>query len=70
MVSEQIQHKHREKFWTILVCVSVLPSSGKNVYDERAELVCVKPFPSMPVFFWNDENGIKYKKAYFGRYPG
>ena len=38
--------------------------------DERAELVCVKPFPSMPVFFWNDEGGIKYKKAYFNRYPG
>lgn len=43
---------------------------GKHVCDERAELVCVKPFPSMPVFFWNDEGGIKYKKAYFNRYPG
>jgi acetoacetyl-CoA synthetase len=33
------------------------------------ELVCTKPFPSMPVKFWNDADGAKYKKAYFDRFP-
>ena len=33
------------------------------------ELVCVKPFPSMPVMFWHDEDGSRYKKAYFENYP-
>ena len=34
------------------------------------ELVCTKPFPSMPVMFWNDADGEKYRKAYFDRFPG
>ena len=34
------------------------------------ELACAAPFPSMPVFFWNDPDGEKYKKAYFSRIPG
>ena len=33
------------------------------------ELVCTKPFPSMPVKFWNDESGERYHKAYFERFP-
>jgi len=43
---------------------------GKPELDKKGELVCTKPFPSMPVSFWNDKNGIKYKSAYFERYPG
>ncbi|VDI51839.1 acetoacetyl-CoA synthetase [Mytilus galloprovincialis] len=43
---------------------------GKQVFDEAGELVCTKPFPSMPVFFWNDPDGKKYKKAYFEMFPG
>ena len=43
---------------------------GKAVEDEDGELVCLKPFPSMPVFFWNDPQGLKYKKAYFSVYNG
>ena len=43
---------------------------GKPGIDKKGELVCTKPFPSMPVNFWNDKNGIKYKSAYFERYPG
>lgn len=35
---------------------------------EKGELVCVKPFPSMPVFFWNDPGDAKYKAAYFERF--
>jgi acetoacetyl-CoA synthetase len=36
----------------------------------RGELVCTKPFPSMPVKFWNDPDGRKYRAAYFERFPG
>src|SRR5690606_23954201 len=36
----------------------------------RGELVCTKPFPSMPVKFWNDPDGRKYHAAYFERFPG
>lgn len=42
--------------------------SGKPVYNESGELVCRTPFPSMPVFFWNDPDGTKYQKAYFSMY--
>ena len=44
--------------------------AGKQVYDESGELVCTKPFPSMPTHFWNDEDGIKYTKAYFSIFQG
>ncbi|CAF0849607.1 unnamed protein product [Didymodactylos carnosus] len=43
---------------------------GKSVMGESGELVCVKPFPCMPICFWNDKNGEKYRKAYFDKYPG
>ena len=43
---------------------------GKSLVSEKGELVCTKPFPSMPVFFWNDPDGKKYKAAYFERYAG
>ena len=44
--------------------------TAKSVSDQSAELVCTKPFPSMPIYFWNDEHGVKYKKAYFAKFPG
>ncbi|XP_005109630.1 acetoacetyl-CoA synthetase [Aplysia californica] len=44
--------------------------NGKPVYNESGELVCLVPFPSMPVYFWNDKDGAKYKKAYFNKYDG
>lgn len=44
-------------------------SDGKPVYDQRGDLVCSTPFPSMPVFFWNDPEGAKYRKAYFAAFP-
>jgi len=43
---------------------------GKSVEGESGELVCVVPFPSMPVKFWNDDDGQKYHKAYFNKFPG
>jgi acetoacetyl-CoA synthetase len=38
--------------------------------NETGELVCVQPFPSMPVFFWGDGDGSKYREAYFDQYAG
>lgn len=38
------------------------------MYDTRGELVCTKPFPSMPVYLLNDEDNFKYNKAYFSKY--
>ncbi len=43
---------------------------GKNIKNKKGELVCTAPFPSMPVSFWNDKKGKKYKSAYFEKYPG
>ena len=50
--------------------VEAFNDQGKPVIDEKGELVCTAPFPSMPVSFWNDSNGVKYKSAYFEYYPG
>jgi len=43
---------------------------GKPVVGKQAELVCTAPFPSMPIFFWGDEDGSKYHSAYFDEFPG
>lgn len=40
------------------------------MWGESGELVCTKPLPCQPTHFWNDENGSKYRKAYFSRFPG
>ena len=50
--------------------VEAFNEKGKSVIGEKGELVCTEPFPSMPVYFWDDENGEKYRKAYFDKYPG
>lgn len=44
--------------------------NGKPVYNKKGELVCTAPFPSMPLYFWNDPDGKKYHSAYFDVYPG
>jgi len=49
--------------------VEVLDDAGKPVRGEKGELACSAPFPSMPVFFWNDQDGQKYHNAYFSRVP-
>ncbi len=49
--------------------VQVFDEVGRPVQGERGELVCTTPFPSMPVGFWNDPDGSKYRAAYFERYP-
>ena len=42
---------------------------NNDIVGEAGELVCVNPFPSMPIEFLNDKNGEKYKRAYFTKYP-
>ena len=48
--------------------VDVFNEKGVATIDEKGELVCKKPFPSMPVKFWNDEGNKKYKSTYFEKY--
>jgi len=48
--------------------VDIFDEKGLSVKNKKGELVCKKPFPSMPVKFWNDENNKKYKSAYFEKY--
>jgi acetoacetyl-CoA synthetase len=50
--------------------VEAFDENGKPVINEQGELVCTAPFPSMPIYFWNDEDGSKYHAAYFDVYPG
>jgi acetoacetyl-CoA synthetase len=50
--------------------VEVFDREGRSVREEQGELVCTMPFPSMPVAFWNDADGSKYRAAYFERFPG
>jgi acetoacetyl-CoA synthetase len=52
------------------MAVEVWNEHGEAVVGEPGELVCVKPFPSMPVGFWNDPDGSRYRGAYFERFPG
>ena len=52
------------------MAVDVFDDSGNPVRGEKGELVCTKPFPSMPTGFWNDPGGEKYSSAYFERFPG
>ncbi len=51
------------------MAVEVFDEAGKPIRRGKGELVCVKPFPSMPVGFWNDPDGSKYRAAYFEKYP-
>ena len=50
--------------------VEAFDESGKPVIGRQGELVCTAPFPSMPIYFWNDPDREKYHQAYFDVYPG
>ncbi|MFH1134794.1 MAG: acetoacetate--CoA ligase [Pseudomonadota bacterium] len=50
--------------------VKAYDDHGRAVINETGELVCEAAFPSMPIFFWDDPDGEKYRNAYFGKYPG
>jgi acetoacetyl-CoA synthetase len=49
--------------------VEILDENGNPVREQKGELACTAPFPSMPVFFWNDPEHAKYRSAYFSRIP-
>ncbi len=51
------------------MAVDVFDDAGQPVRGEKGELVCTKPFPCMPVGFWNDPDGRRYHAAYFERFP-
>ena len=50
--------------------VDVFDEKGNAVRGQKGELVCTAPFPSMPLGFWNDADGTKYRAAYFERFQG
>jgi acetoacetyl-CoA synthetase len=52
------------------MALEVYDELGKPVRGQPGELVCTKAFPSMPVAFWNDPDGSRYRAAYFERFPG
>ena len=50
--------------------VESFDEQGNPLIDEVGELVLTEPMPSMPVFFWGDEDGSRYRASYFDTYPG
>ncbi len=51
------------------IAVEVFDPEGNALVGEKGELVCTKPFPSMPLGFWNDRGDERYHAAYFAKYP-
>jgi acetoacetyl-CoA synthetase len=52
------------------MAVEVYDEAGRPVVGQKGELVCTRPFPSMPLGFWGDRGDAKYRAAYFERFPG
>ncbi|MDH4131858.1 MAG: acetoacetate--CoA ligase [Gemmatimonadota bacterium] len=52
------------------MAVDVFDADGRSIVGAPGELVCTRPFPSMPVGFWDDPGGEKYRAAYFSHFPG
>ncbi|MCH6266878.1 acetoacetate--CoA ligase [Neobacillus citreus] len=50
--------------------VKAFNEQGEELTDEIGELVITEPTPSMPIYFWNDESGERYRDSYFDMYPG
>jgi len=51
------------------MAIDAFDDDGKPVRGEKGDLVCTRPFPSMPLGFWNDPDGSKYFNAYYAKYP-
>jgi len=51
------------------MAVDVYDDAGNAVRQAKGELICTRPFPSMPLGFWDDPNGARYRAAYYERYP-
>ena len=52
------------------MAVEIWDDSGRAITEQKGELVCTRPFPSAPIYFWNDPDNRKYHTAYFETYPG
>jgi len=52
------------------MAVEIYDEQGRSHTEEPGELVCTRPFPAMPIGFWNDPDGSRYRSAYFERFPG
>ena len=52
------------------VAVYAFDETGKALTDEVGELIITKPMPSMPLYFWNDKNNLRYLDSYFDHFPG
>jgi len=52
------------------MAVDVVDEDGRPVTQRKGELVCPRPFPTQPLYFWGDPEGRKYHEAYFGRFEG
>ena len=50
------------------MAVEIWNDQAQSISEEKGELVCIKPFPSAPIYFWNDKSNQKYLRAYFARY--
>jgi len=50
--------------------VEIFDDDGNSIRERPGELVCSAPFPSMPIYFWNDPTKEKYRAAYFDHFPG
>ncbi|MDP2794014.1 MAG: acetoacetate--CoA ligase [Sulfurisoma sp.] len=51
------------------MATDIFSDDGKPLRGRKGELVCTRPFPVMPIGFWNDPDGAKYRAAYFERFP-
>lgn len=49
--------------------VAIFDDAGNRLLKQPGELVCTTPFPSMPIYFWNDVHNKRYQHAYFEKYP-
>ena len=49
--------------------IEVFNDEGESVVNEKGELVCTKPFPSIPIYFWDDDDNTKFNQAYFAKFP-
>ena len=52
------------------MAVDVFSPGGSSMDEGKGELVCTRPFPSLPLGFLNDDDGSRYRDTYFGRFPG
>ena len=62
VISGQIQNKG------LGMDVDIFDDNGKSIKNKKGELVCKKPFPTIPLKFWNDKNNLKFKEAYFRKF--